>query len=61
MTPEDKEMFQLCIEAFESIPIAAKSRKMLKKLHAVPVAYSGTGSHILARVMVERIHEWLAR
>ena len=57
MTPD--EMLRLCAEAFEAIPVAAKSRKVLKKLGEVPGAYAGNGSHILAAEMAKRVRRWL--
>ena len=53
----DRDLLKLCLEAFESIPIAANARKMLKKLERKPGAYAGNGSHILCREMVDILKE----
>jgi hypothetical protein len=42
------DLLRDCLEAFEAIPVAAKSRKVLKKIGQEPVSYAGNGSHILA-------------
>ena len=55
----DKELLTICQAAFEAMPIAAKARKILKKLDQVPVSYAGNGSHILAAVMAKMIDEHL--
>ena len=55
----DQELLAMCQAAFEAIPIAARSRKILKKLDQVPVSYAGNGSHILAAVMAKMIDEHL--
>ncbi len=47
----DIELLRLCLEAFEAIPVAAKSRKVIKKIGKTPGAYAGNGSHILAGIM----------
>jgi hypothetical protein len=39
----DKELLSICMTAFEAMPIAAKSRKVLKKLDREPAAYAGNG------------------
>lgn len=49
-----------CKQAFDAIPLAAKSRKMLKTMHEIPGAYAGNGSHILAQKMSEKIARFLA-
>ncbi len=55
----DKELLALCQEAFGAIPVAARARKVLKKLDRAPVAYAGNGSHILASEMAHLIDEHL--
>lgn len=55
----DKELLAICQAAFEAIPIAAKSRKMLKKLDKTPASYAGNGSHILAATVAKMIDEHL--
>jgi hypothetical protein len=55
----DRELLQDCLEAFDAIPVAAKARKMLKKIGQVPGAYAGNGSHILAAKMAESIRRHL--
>lgn len=55
----DKELLVLCREAFQSIPVAARARKVLKKLERAPVAYAGNGSHILATEMALMIDKHL--
>lgn len=51
----DRELLELCREAFQAIPLSAAARKMLKKMGQIPGAYAGNGSHILARAMVVEI------
>jgi hypothetical protein len=53
------ELLRLCLEAFEAAPIAADSRKLLKRLGVAPTAYAGNGSEILARYMTKLIHQHL--
>lgn len=55
----DKELLAMCQAAFEAMPIAAKARKVLKKLEQKPAAYAGNGSHILASTMSKMIDEHL--
>lgn len=55
----DKELLSMCQAAFEAIPVAARARKVLKKLERKPVAYAGNGSHILAAEMALMIDEHL--
>jgi len=55
----DTELLAICQAAFEAIPIAAASRKMLKKLGEQPGAYAGNGSHILAKTVAKMIDEHL--
>ncbi len=55
----DKELLAMCQLAFESIPVAAKSRKMLNKLKSKPAPYAGNGSHILAGVLAKMIDDHL--
>jgi hypothetical protein len=59
MKLSDRELLEDCLKAFEAIPIAAASRKMLKHLGQQPVAYAGNGSHILARVMADELRHHL--
>jgi hypothetical protein len=49
MDQETRELLIDLKEAFEAIPIAAKARKVLKKIGQSPGTYAGNGSHILAR------------
>jgi hypothetical protein len=55
----DKELLVLCQEAFAAMPVAARARKLLKKLDKIPQAYPGNGSHILAQVMSHLVYEHL--
>ena len=55
----DKELLAMCWAAFEAIPVAAKARKVLKKLEKTPKAYAGDGRHILAKTMADMIDEHL--
>jgi hypothetical protein len=59
MMMTDKELLAMCQAAFEAIPVAAKARKVLKKLDRTPGAYAGNGSHILATQMAAMINEHL--
>ena len=54
----DRELLKDCLDAFEAIPVAAKSRKVLKKLGRKDEAWAGNRSHVLARYMADtiRIH-----
>ncbi len=57
----DRELLVRCREAFEAIPVAANSRKLLVLIQGEDApAYAGNRSHVLARVMVDRINEQLA-
>jgi hypothetical protein len=60
MMIEAHDLLKQCLEAFEAIPVAANSRKMLRKLGVVPGVYAGNGSHLLAGVMVVEIRKFLA-
>lgn len=52
----DRELLMLCIDAFDAIPVSGNARKLMKKqLKIVPGAYAGNGSHILAKLMAEKI------
>lgn len=51
----DLEMMKLCLRAFEAIPTADKSRKVLKQMGKVPMAYAGNRSHVLAAEMVKEL------
>lgn len=55
----DREMLELCIEAFAATLTADKARKLLKKMGAQPKAYAGVGSHILAKAMADKIRTHL--
>jgi hypothetical protein len=55
----DRDILKQCLEAFEAIPVAASSRKMLKRLGVEPGAYAGNGSHLLARQMAKEIRRHL--
>jgi hypothetical protein len=56
----DREMLVLCADAFAALPIAAKSRKLLKAIQGKDAApYAGNRSHVLARVMGEKIEQHL--
>jgi hypothetical protein len=58
----DQELLVLCAAAFAVIPIAAKSRKLLISIQDEDSApYAGNRSHILARVMKEKIEDHLAK
>jgi hypothetical protein len=54
-----RELLEDCLAAFEAMPIAAKSRKLLKKWGMTPGAYAGSGSHILAEYMAKKLREHL--
>ena len=57
----DRELLVRCREAFEAIPVAAKARKLLIVVQGEDApAYAGNRSHVLARVMVDRINKQLA-
>ncbi len=56
----DKELLEECLEAFEAIPIAAKARKVLKKIGQKPGAYAGNRSHILARHYADLIRKQIS-
>lgn len=50
----DRQLLQDCADAFDALPIAANSRKMLKRWNV----FAGNGnrrSHVLARYMAETI------
>ena len=51
----DRDMLNLCLEAFEVIPVASDSRKLLKRVGIVAGAYAGNRSHVLATEMVKRL------
>ena len=55
----DRELLQDCADAFDAMPIAAASRKLLKKWGQKTEAYAGNRSHVLARYMAELIREHL--
>ena len=55
----DRELLQDCLTAFEAIPVAAKSRSVLKKFGRKDEAWAGNRSHVLARYMAETIRDHL--
>lgn len=55
----DKELLAICQAAFEAIPVAARARKVLKKLDKAPASYAGNGSHILSATMAKMIDDHL--
>ena len=55
----DRELLQDCLKAFEAIPVAAKSRKVLKDFGRKDEAWAGNRSHVLARYMAETIRAHL--
>lgn len=57
----DKELLTRCQTAFDAIPIAAESRKVLRGIGVKPIAYAGNGSHILAKTMAKMIDNHLKR
>jgi hypothetical protein len=56
----DRELLEECLTAFEAIPVAANSRKVLKKWGKVTAAYSGNRSHVLAGYMAQLIRDHIA-
>ncbi len=56
----DRELLVDCAAAFEAMPRADESRKLLKKWDQEPLPYSGNRSHVLARYMAELIRSHLA-
>lgn len=57
----DRELLVLCIDAFKAIPVAARSRKLLVAITGKDASpYAGNRSHVLARVMEEKIEDHLA-
>lgn len=56
----DRELLQDCLDAFEAVPVADKSRKVLKKFGQQSGAYAGNRSHLLANYMAKIIREHLA-
>ena len=58
----DKEWLELCVEAFDAIQIAKKSRSFMKKRFGETYwGYAGNGSHLLAKSMARRLREYLAQ
>lgn len=53
----DNELLDLCLAAFEAMPVADRAKKVLKTIGHTSAPYAGNRSHILARVMVEMIVE----
>lgn len=52
----DRDLLELCAIAFDAIPQAAKSRRVMKKhLKMTPGAYAGNGSHLLAKAMADKV------
>lgn len=57
----DRELLVLCIDAFKAIPVAAKARKLLIAIEGQDASpYAGNRSHILAKVMEEKLEQHLA-
>lgn len=61
----DKELLALCADAFDATLVADKARKLLKSGRIVNGAaenfpYAGNRSHVLAKVMREKVREHLA-
>ena len=55
----DRELLQDCLEAFDAMPVAAKSRKVLKKFGQEAQPYAGNRSHVLAAYMAAIIRRHL--
>lgn len=57
----DKELLALCADAFDAMPVAANALEFFKSGRAgwsaaeMQLAYVGNRSHILARVMADRV------
>lgn len=55
----NREMLELCVEAFDALPVAAKSRKVLKDLGEQVQSYAGNRSHVLAATMARIVRKHL--
>lgn len=56
----DKELLALCADAFDATLVAARARRLLNsgripKVTGPDIPYAGNRSHVLAKVMRERI------
>ena len=57
----DRELLVMCIDAFNAIPVAARSRKLLVAIQGEDASpYAGNRSHVLAGVMKDKIEAHLA-
>jgi hypothetical protein len=57
----DREMLELCMDAFKALPTATTSKVFIKKygFKDAEVVYGGTASYKLAKSMYRRLREHL--
>jgi hypothetical protein len=53
--PRHGRMLDLCLRAFEAVPVSKEARKLLKEMGETPAAYAGDGRHILAELMAKKL------
>lgn len=57
----DREMLELCLQAFEAIPKAETSKLFMKRMSWVHVAYTGPAPYRLAKAMQQRLRKHLGK
>lgn len=58
-TQEYRGLLEDCLAAFEAMPVAADSRKLLRKWGITVESYAGNRSHVLSQYMAKHLRDEL--